>query len=155
MTNETRFNFSRNLGEATNYVDSFGGAVVPPTSVLFPPPLDNPSTDITQFIIASGLNTAYNDGALVNSCSARSTWWTIFPGSKVLMRSNSALITAGRRRTSRPSATTRKWNSLISRRSRRQIRSLCSAHWARRESSISTTGELMRRTPGRSRRVSR
>jgi hypothetical protein len=67
MTNETRFNFSRNLGEATNFVDTFGGAVVPPTSVLFPPPLDNPATDITQFIVASGLDTAYNDGALVNS----------------------------------------------------------------------------------------
>ncbi|HXW16704.1 MAG TPA: carboxypeptidase regulatory-like domain-containing protein, partial [Candidatus Acidoferrales bacterium] len=67
MTNEARFNFSRNLGEASNYVDTFGGAVVPPASVLFPPPLTSPATDITQFIVASGINTAYNDGALVNS----------------------------------------------------------------------------------------
>ncbi|MGB9402507.1 MAG: carboxypeptidase regulatory-like domain-containing protein [Candidatus Acidiferrales bacterium] len=67
VTNETRFNFSRNLGKAFNYLDSFGGAVVPSNSVLFPPPLTGPSTGITNLSVASGLDVAYNDGALVNS----------------------------------------------------------------------------------------
>jgi hypothetical protein len=66
VTNETRFNFSRNLGKAFNYMDNFGGAVVPPNSVLFPAPLTGPNTDITNLTVASGLDVAYNDGALVN-----------------------------------------------------------------------------------------
>jgi hypothetical protein len=67
MIDEARFNFSRNLGKASNYVDTFGGAVVPPNSVLFPSPLTNPNTDIANLIINTGLDVSYNDGALVNS----------------------------------------------------------------------------------------
>lgn len=67
MANETRFNFSRNLGKASNYLDNFGGAVVPPDSVLFPPPLTGPTTAITNLTLNTGLDVSYNDGALVNS----------------------------------------------------------------------------------------
>ena len=65
--NETRFNFSRNLGKAFNYLDNFGGAVLPANSVLFPAPLTGPSTDIANLDVNTGLDVAYNDGALVNS----------------------------------------------------------------------------------------
>lgn len=67
VVNEARFNFSRNLGESTNLLDNFGGAVVPSTSILFPPPLTGPSTDIVNLVVNSGLNTAYNSGPNINS----------------------------------------------------------------------------------------
>ena len=67
VVNEARFNFSRNLGESTNLLDNFGGAVVPPTSVLFPAPLTGPSTDIVNLTVFSGLNLAYNSGPNINS----------------------------------------------------------------------------------------
>ncbi|HXW93417.1 MAG TPA: carboxypeptidase regulatory-like domain-containing protein [Terriglobales bacterium] len=67
LVNETRFNFSRNLGESTNLMDDFGGAVIPSNSILFPAPLTGPTSDITNLVVNSGLNTAYNLGPNINS----------------------------------------------------------------------------------------
>ena len=58
MTNQLRFNYSRNLGLAHSFLDTFGGAVLPADSVLYPPPLTR--EDIVQFTVNSGQFLQYN-----------------------------------------------------------------------------------------------
>lgn len=48
--NETRFNFSEQSAEALSELDTLGGAIVPPSSALFPPSA-NPEIDLANLIV--------------------------------------------------------------------------------------------------------
>jgi hypothetical protein len=62
LSNEIRFNFTRNLGTASQSLDNFGGAVVPPDSVLFPAPLNPSAGAVVAFGVFQGLRLIYDTG---------------------------------------------------------------------------------------------
>jgi len=64
--NQLRLNFSRNLGLNNSYLDTFGGAVIPADSVLYPPSATK--GDVVQLTVLSAQNLAYNvAGKFVNT----------------------------------------------------------------------------------------
>jgi hypothetical protein len=65
ITNEIRFNYSRNLGKATSTFDSFGGATVPDNAVLYPSPL-TPSATV-QFNVTGAPGLGYDIGKFANT----------------------------------------------------------------------------------------
>ncbi|HYL36541.1 MAG TPA: TonB-dependent receptor [Bryobacteraceae bacterium] len=65
VANETRFNYSRNLGKATSTFDNFGGAVVPASNILYPSPLTPAAT--VQFVVTAGQGLGYDIGKFANT----------------------------------------------------------------------------------------
>ena len=53
--NEFRFNYSRVVGKFSNQLDTFGGAVVPPDSILFPSPFTSANAHFSYEVIGSPL----------------------------------------------------------------------------------------------------
>jgi hypothetical protein len=66
VSNEFRFNWSRTSTTDTAVLDNFGGATVPPTSVLFPPGLSGQDA-VNIFFIATGTATIVADGKNVDN----------------------------------------------------------------------------------------
>jgi hypothetical protein len=65
VINETRFNYSRNLGKATSTFDNFGGAIVPDNSILYPAPLTPGAT--VQFSVSGASGLGYDIGKFANT----------------------------------------------------------------------------------------
>jgi hypothetical protein len=66
VSNEFRFNWSRSSTTDTAEVDNFGGATVPPTSVLFPPGLSGQDA-VNLLFIETGMATIVADGKNVDN----------------------------------------------------------------------------------------
>ena len=60
VANQLRINFSRNLGLNSSHLDTFGGAVIPADSVLYPPSATN--KDVVQLTVTGAPFLAYNVG---------------------------------------------------------------------------------------------
>ncbi len=66
LTNEFRFNYSRNRGASFLSLDNFGGAVIPPDSLLFPP-TSSPQDSLFGFFVLSGATTTLFAGKNVDN----------------------------------------------------------------------------------------
>ncbi|MBD0369798.1 MAG: TonB-dependent receptor [Pyrinomonadaceae bacterium] len=64
--NDLRVNWSRATGSTFLTLDDFGGAVVPPASLLFPPFADTETSGF-QFILRGGLNSNFGSGKIADN----------------------------------------------------------------------------------------
>lgn len=66
IVNDFRINYSSNTGDSVFSLDGFGGAVVPPDSLVFPP-IASPQTSLFTFFVRSGTGSLYQVGRLAGN----------------------------------------------------------------------------------------